>query len=62
VHVAQINEGSWVCKLAFHQEVSNFNWIVIAGFLDDLLNVLEPVETSTTFNVLEIDVRVVSVG
>jgi hypothetical protein len=61
VHVAKINQRSWISKLAFHKEVSDSDRVVVACLLDDFLNISKPVQSGTGFNILEIDIRIIGV-
>lgn len=62
MHIAQVDEGSWVAELAFHKEVSDFQRLVVRGLLDDTLDFLEVAHAGTALDVLEVDVVILSVG
>lgn len=62
VHIAKVDKGTGVCEFAFHEEVFNAFGVVECCFLNDAFNFFEVSESSTGFNVLEVDIGIVSLG
>ena len=62
MHVAQINQWSWVREFSLFKEISNSDWIIVGCFFDDSLNFFEVSKSGTALDIFEIDLLVISVG
>jgi hypothetical protein len=45
VHVAKIDQRSWIWELGFLQEILHFFWVVVGGLSDDSLDFLVVAES-----------------
>lgn len=60
VHIAKINQGSGIGELGLHEELLNLDGLIVGGLTDDSLDFLEVLESSTSLDVLEVNLRVFS--
>ena len=61
MHVTKINQGPWVREFTILKEISDSDWIIVSRFLDNSFNFFEVPKSSTTFDIFEIDLLIISV-
>ena len=62
MHVAQINQWSWVREFPLFEEISNSHRIIVGCFFDDSLNFFEVSKSCTALDIFEVNLLVISVG
>mmetsp|Transcript_30887 Transcript_30887/g.22455 ORF Transcript_30887/g.22455 Transcript_30887/m.22455 type:complete len:252 (+) Transcript_30887:300-1055(+) len=59
--IAKINQRTRILELSILKEILYSNWIIVVSVLDNSLNFFHVVHASTGFDILEVDVLVISV-
>jgi len=62
MHIAKIDEWARVSELTLHKEVLDALWFVISCFFYDSFNFFKVAKSCACLDILEVDVRVVSLG
>jgi hypothetical protein len=62
VHITEINQRSRIGELGLHEELLNLDGLIVRCLTDHSLNLFEVLQSSTSLDVLEVDLWVLSLG
>ena len=62
MHITEVNEGSRILELSFHEEILDTFRLVESGLFNHSFNFLKVSESGACFDVFEIDIRIIGLG
>lgn len=59
--IAEVDQRSGITELAFHKEISHFDWVIVGSFFHYSFNFFEVAHSCTGLDIFEVDVGIISV-